>query len=121
MKLMSFMLTTEQVLDQTKRVTRRDGWLKAKVGDVVQPVRKGMGLKKGEKVERLGPPIRFTSVIRQPLDGGLTWTETALEGFPEMSPAQFADFYVQHNGGPTNKVVTRIAFEYLPATTEPRP
>lgn len=119
MRLMSFMLTTDQVLAQTKHVTRRDGWLKAKVGDVVQPVRKGMGLKKGEKVERLGPPIRFTSVSRQPLAAGLTWTETALEGFPEMSPAQFADFYVKHNGGPTNKLVTRIAFEYL--TTEPRP
>jgi hypothetical protein len=110
---MSFMLTTGQVLDRSKTVTRRSGWLRAKVGDIVQPVRKGMGLKKGDTVERLGPPIRFTDVRRLPLDAGMTWAECQLEGFPSMSPRAFVDMYVEHNGGTRDQLVTRIAFEYL--------
>jgi len=47
---MSFAMTTKQVRNQTKTVTRRFGWWFLKAGDIVQPVEKAMGLKKGEKI-----------------------------------------------------------------------
>lgn len=53
MRNMSFSLTTPQMRDRTKTLTRRLGWYSLKPGDRVQAVVKGMGLKKGEKVERL--------------------------------------------------------------------
>lgn len=56
MRRMSFMLTKEQVLNQTKDVTRRNGWAFLKPGDLIQPVEKCMGLKKGEKQVLLGGP-----------------------------------------------------------------
>jgi len=45
MRNMSFAMTTNQILAQTKTVTRRFGWWNLKTGDVVQPVKKTMGLK----------------------------------------------------------------------------
>jgi hypothetical protein len=57
MRRMSFSLTTDQVLAQTKTVTRRFGWDSLKPGDIIQPIRKGMGLKRGQKQELLGCPI----------------------------------------------------------------
>ena len=41
---MSFMLTTEQVRNKTKTVTRRLGWWFLKPGEIVNAVEKGMGL-----------------------------------------------------------------------------
>lgn len=98
MRLMSFKLTEAQILAQSKHVTRRDGWLAAKAGDVVQPVRQAMGLRKGDRVVTLGPPIRLTRVERVPLDAGMTYTECQLEGFPSWSPAQFVAFIVAGRG-----------------------
>ena len=57
MRNMSFMLTTEQIKNRTKTVTRRLGWRNAKPGDVVQPIVKGQGLQKGETVQKIGGPI----------------------------------------------------------------
>lgn len=68
MRFMSFALTADAVRRREKAVTRRLGWLTAMAGDMVQPVVKGQGLKKGEHVERIGGPIRFTSVRREPLN-----------------------------------------------------
>jgi hypothetical protein len=65
--MMSFALTTEQVRNRTKTVTRRVGWRFAKVGDVVQPVVKAQGLKKGEHPQPIGGPIRFVAVDRERL------------------------------------------------------
>ena len=47
---MSFALTTKQIEDETKDVTRRNGWWFLKPGDQIWAVEKCMGLKKGEKV-----------------------------------------------------------------------
>lgn len=54
MRHISCALTTQQILDQSKDVTRRLGWLHLKAGDLIQPVKKCMGLKPGEKIEKLG-------------------------------------------------------------------
>lgn len=118
MRNMSFALTTPQVLDRSKTVTRRLGWTDAKPGDVVQPVEKCRGLKKGEKVKKIGGPIRFVKVMREPLTH-LTVCydareELAREGFPAMSPFEFITMFCQHNRACTGSTdVTRIEFEYV--------
>jgi hypothetical protein len=113
MRNMSFAMTTEQVRNRTKTVTRRFGWWFLKPGDVVQPVVKGMGLKKGEKVQRIGLPIRIVSTRRE-MVGDVTGDECVREGFPEMSRGEFMrlltdDFSKAAGTDPVN----RIEFEYL--------
>ena len=122
MRNMSFALTTEPVLRQYKDVTRRLGWLHLKPGDLLQPVRKCMGLKPGEKIEKLGPPIRVVSVRRERLDLMLTDTnygfeEVRREGFeqhPTYSwPSEWVGmFCATHKGCTPDQVITRIEFAY---------
>lgn len=111
---MSFALTTEQVRQQTKTVTRRIGWVFLKPGDLVQPVVKAMGLKKGEHVERIGPPIRVVGVRREPLNviGRRYYYDPVLEGFPKMTNDEFVAMFCRHNRCKPSVEVTRIAFEY---------
>lgn len=49
MRIMSFALTEQQLMDGTKTVTRRVGWANLKPGDRLTAVRKAMGLKKGPR------------------------------------------------------------------------
>ncbi len=113
MRNMSFAMTTEQVRNQTKSVTRRFGWWFLKPGDVVQPVVKGMGLKKGEKVEKIGPPIRIVSTRRE-LVGDVTAAECVREGFPGMSPSYFVRLLTDDFRKATiTSPVNRIEFVYL--------
>lgn len=63
MRNMSFALTTDQFLAGTKTVTRRLGWKFLKPGDRVMACEKCMGLRKGEKIRRLGE-IEIVSVKR---------------------------------------------------------
>lgn len=121
MRNMSFALTTEQVRNQTKTVTRRFGWWFLRPGDVVQPILKGMGLKKGEKVQKIGQPIQIVSTRRE-LVGDVTDAECVREGFSEMSRGEFirlltADFSKATGTTPVN----RIEFEYLDNAPEQRP
>jgi len=109
---MSFALTTEQVRNRTKTVTRRLGWTFAKAGDVVQPVVKAQGLKKGERVEKIGGPIRFVNVRRERLSE-ITPDECMREGFPDYAPVDFAAMFCEHNRVPIWTDVTRIEFEYV--------
>ena len=123
MRNMSFMLTPDQILAQTKTVTRRIGWRNLLVGTSIQPVRKGMGLKAGEKVERLGVPVRITNVRRELLsrmseDIEYGMEECKREGFGEHPvyawPSGFIEMFCStHRCGP-DSLVTRIEFEYLP-------
>jgi hypothetical protein len=109
---MSFALTTEQVRNRTKTVTRRLGSRTAKVGELRQPVVKGMGLKKGEKVTKINGPICFTDVRPEPVDA-ITPEDVVREGFPGMTPAEFIEFFCRHNRCPPSTVVTRIEFTYV--------
>lgn len=108
---MSFMLTTEQVRNRIKRVTRRNGWLFLRPGDIVNAVEKGMGLKKGEKVKRICQ-IKVISVNLEPLNW-ITKSELILEGFPDMTTDQFIDMYCKHNKCKPRDTVNRIEFEYI--------
>jgi hypothetical protein len=122
MRNMSFALTEQQVLQRTKSVTRRLGWLMLQPGHLVQPVRKGMGLRPGEKIVRLGGPVRVVSVRREPLrqmtdDPDYGFSEVALEGFgdhPTLQwPSEFVAFFCgSHRGCAPATIVTRIEFAY---------
>lgn len=109
---MSFALTTRQVRAREKTVTRRNGWRRARVGQVVQPIVKGQGLRKGEHVETIGGPIRFVDVRRERLDA-ITPEDVHREGFPGRSSKWFVAMYLEANGGRRDQIVTRIEFEYL--------
>jgi hypothetical protein len=119
---MSFALTTSQILDGTKTVTRRLGWLHAKPGQQIRPVRKCMGLRPGEKLEVLREPLTILSVRREPLrqmldDLAYGFRECALEGFDEHEefgfPSEFVDmFCATHKGCTVDTLVTRIEFSY---------
>lgn len=121
MRNISFMLTTAQIQARTKTVTRRNGWKFLKVGDLLCAVEKSQGLGKGGKIKRLGT-IRVTDVRREPLrrmmvDRRYGRIEARLEGFPEMSGAQFAEFFIgSHKGVTPDNLVTRIEFEYVDVT-----
>ena len=113
MRNISFALTTNQIRAGTKTVTRRMGWLKLAPGTLLQPVKKGMGLKPGEKIERLRGPIRVIGVRREPLSD-ITPDDCAREGFPDYSPASFIDMFCRsHTDCEPGSVVTRIEFEYV--------
>lgn len=108
---MSFALTTKQILARTKTVTRRLKWLNIRKGDIVNAVVKSMGLKPGEKIQKLRE-IRIVSVRREPLslcDGA----DAAKEGFPNKTGKEFSDLFIAHMGGGPDQIVTRIEFEYV--------
>lgn len=111
MRNISFAATEDQILAQTKDVTRRMGWLKAKAGDILQPVRKGMGIPKGGKAVLLGCPIRIISVRREPLDS-ISEIEVRREGFAKLPEADFIRIFIELNNCRFNSVITRIEFEY---------
>ena len=119
---MSFALTTDQVLDQSKDVTRRLGWKFLKVGDLLRPVKKCMGLKPGEKIQVLRDPIIVVSLRRERLDLMTTdldygFAEVRREGFADHPdyrwPSQWvAMFCASHKGCTPLTIITRIEFEY---------
>jgi hypothetical protein len=118
MRNMSFMLTTQQIRDRTKKVTRRVGWWNLKPGDLVCAVVKGMGLRKGEKVERLCT-IRIVSTKPELLNEMLLRdlygrSEVILEGFPNLTPTGFVRMFCEsHSKCTPTTMVNRIEFEYV--------
>ncbi len=142
MRLMSFALTTAQLLDGSKTVTRRVGWANLKPGDRLKAVRKAMGLKPGEKVDVLAE-IEVVSVRRERLDA-ITPADVLAEGFPAWTSqvAEFVEMFCSHmtiaDGEETwdakrekwvavrrkvrpNNWVTRIEFRIVPGTVVARP
>lgn len=107
----SFAMTTAQVNAKTKDVTRRFGWWFLKRGDKLCGVKKAMGLKKGEQIERLCS-IEVISVRGEPLDA-ITQDDVIREGFPDWTPEQFVDFIVEHYKCPRDKIINRIEFRYV--------
>jgi len=122
MRNMSFALTTQQILAETKTVTRRLGWLNLKAGQQLRPVRKCMGLRPGERIDVLRDPLTVISVRREPLrlmldDLEYGFLECALEGFgghPDYRwPSGFVDmFCATHRGCTPETIITRIEFAY---------
>lgn len=110
MRNISFSLTTPQFIAGKKDVTRRCGWRNLKAGERLMAIEKGMGLKKGEKVKKLGV-IEVVSVRRETL-----WEVNAepnacrREGFPDWEPDQFVKFFCKANKIRVADTVTRIEF-----------
>lgn len=111
-RLMSVSLTEPQVRARSKTVTRRAGWLMLKPGDRLTLCRKVMGRRKGEPLERI-TDVEIVAVRRERLDL-ITPAEVIAEGFPEMTPAEFVEFFCgSHKGcGPASEI-TRIEWRYL--------
>lgn len=115
MKNISFALTTQQFKNRSKTVTRRLGWKNLKVGELLQGVEKCQGLKKGEKIVKLGV-IRVKSVCREDLfeiDLPRRESEVVKEGFPKMTAGEFVDMFCKANKCEPSVEVTRIEFEYV--------
>lgn len=110
-RLMSFMLTKEQFKNQTKTVTRRLGWDFLKPGDIVIGCEQCQGLAKGQTINKLGP-FQVVSTRWQMLKA-ITLDDVIREGFPDMTPAQFIDFFCQTHRCQPNRPVNRIEFRYL--------
>ncbi len=108
---MSFTLTCEQIRNQSKTVTRRFGWNFLKVGDVINAVEKSMGLKKGEKVFKLGQ-IRILSIRNEPLNA-INKDECIKEGFPDWEPKEFVAMIRRKFKCECDAIVNRIEFKYI--------
>lgn len=117
MRNISFALTTPQIRNRTKTVTRRLGWVRLQPGTLLQPVVKAQGLKKGEHVEKIGGPIRVVSVRREALRA-ITADDCRREGLPDLSPAEFVTMFERTHRSQANfytgvgEEVTRIEFTY---------
>lgn len=129
-RVISCSATTEQVIARTKTQTRRRGWWTDKKGrrlvlpgDQLQIVDKAMGLKKGQKPNRLAL-VEVVDVRRERLCD-ITPADVVSEGFPDWTTAEFIAFFTAEMGGSYNQELTVIEWRYLPAkfyiTNEERP
>jgi len=117
-RLMSVTLTADQVVDRTKTVTRRLGWLSLKEGDTLTLCRKVMGRKPGEPLERLAE-VQVVSARREPLRA-ITREDIAREGFASAALDHnrdarwdFITFFCEHMKCKPDTLVTRIEWRYL--------
>ncbi len=114
---MSFVLTKQQYRNQTKFVTRRNGWKFARVCDIVNGCEKCQGLKKGERVVKMGQHywinLRWEPLRRMIDDLDYGRKEVVLEGFPDLTPHEFVKMYCEHNKCEPETVVHRMEFAYL--------
>jgi hypothetical protein len=109
---MSVALTEPSVRDRSKTVTRRMGWLMLKPGDQLTLCRKVMGRRKGEPLVRI-VNVEVVAVKRMPLNW-ITEAECEREGLPNLSPAEFVEFFTAtHKGCTPESDVTRIEWRYL--------
>lgn len=106
----SFALTTEQIKDRTKTVTRRSGKREYKPGQLIWAVDRVMGFKKGEHPNHLAL-LRVVSSRWERLDA-ITYEECILEGFPEYGPVSFIAMYCRANKVKPDSLVQRIEFQY---------
>ena len=111
MRNMSFMLTTEQIRNQTKTVTRRLGWWFLKPGDRVMACVKCQGIPKGGTIEKICEIeiVSIKKVFLFDMDSG----EAALEGFPHMWGSQFVTMFCKEMRCKRTVDVNRIEFKYV--------
>lgn len=116
MRQMSFALTTRQIRERIKFVTRRIGWADLKPGTELQAIEKGQGLGKGGKVVKLCV-IRVVDVRRERLDElvnperpGYGESEMILEGLAGEAPQDFILRFVDKID--PDQLITRVQFEY---------
>jgi hypothetical protein len=114
------MLTTEQVKNRTKTVTRRLGWWFLKPGDILNACEKCQGLKKGEKIKRICR-IEILSVREEKLYE-IDRHDCVAEGFPKLTPDEFVKMFCKANKGCLPEApVNRIEFEYINSRMDVEP
>jgi len=115
---MSFALTTPQFIEHKKDVTRRLGWWNLKPGTELCGVKKAMGLKAGEKIERLGlirvvksSPEPLQALLDDPVYGAI---EVMREGHPMgcKTARAFVDMLCDHYKVTPDKTFNRIEYVY---------
>lgn len=111
MRNISFALTQDQIKKKTKTVTRRLGWWNLKPGERLRAVDKCMGFKKGEHPTTLAI-IEVVSSRHRALFK-ISKKEVVKEGFPEMSPKEFIDFFCKSMNCDPWEDVNRIEFKYV--------
>lgn len=116
---MSVAFTEQAVRERRKTVTRRKGWEFVKPGDRLTLCRKVMGRSRVINGVRVTEPlvricdVEVVSVRRERL-GDMPESDVALEGYPEMSRADFINrFFVNFQGIFPDEHVTRIEWRYL--------
>ncbi|MEW2484144.1 hypothetical protein AB0876_31620 [Mycobacterium sp. NPDC049093] len=110
-RLMSVALTTDAVRRRQKSVTRRVGWQMLRPGDQLTLCPKVRGRRPGEQLDRI-VTVDVVSVRREPLNT-ISPADVTAEGFPDMTPAQFIDFFCStHRGVSANSQITRIEWAY---------
>ena len=112
---MSFMLTTDQIRNRTKTVTRRLGWWFLKPGDILNACEKCQGLKKGEKIVKICQ-IRVVSTRQEEL-WFISRADVVKEGFPDQAPYEFVFMFTKEMKCEWDIPVNRIEFEYIEETT----
>jgi hypothetical protein len=111
-RLMAVSLTESQVRNRSKTVTRRTGWRMLRVGDQLTLCRKVMGRRRGEPLERIAA-VEVTGIRRERLDA-ISAADVIAEGFPQMTPSEFVDFFCgTHRGCDPETEITRIEWRYL--------
>jgi hypothetical protein len=91
-----------------------------KPGDRLTLCRKVMGRRKGEPLERLAE-VEVVSVMREMLiDIHRHPGDAASEGFPDMTPHQFVEFFERTFKVHRNDEITRIEWRYLDAAPAPQ-
>lgn len=110
-RLMSVALTTAQVRNRSKTVTRRVGWQMLAAGDQLTLCPKVRGRRQGEPLQRI-VTVDIVSVRRERLDS-ITQADVVAEGFPGMPVDDFVDFFCStHRGVSPKDEVTRIEWAY---------
>lgn len=114
-RLISFAMTTQQVRDRQKTVTRRLGWARSKPGERLTGCEKVQGRKRRDGT--VDPLVRIcdvelVDVRREPLDS-ITPEDVDREGFPGWTPEQFVAFFCEHMNCTPDTLVTRLEFRYL--------
>ncbi|MDM3928735.1 hypothetical protein [Mycobacterium intracellulare] len=108
--LMAVSLTTQAVRDRRKTQTRRPGWLHLKEGDQLALCPRVRGVRRVDR--ELITIVDVISVRREPLRA-ITAEDVLAEGFPDLSQAEFIDFYCgSHRGIKPDSEVTRIEWTY---------
>ncbi|MFI5541532.1 hypothetical protein ACIA5H_34630 [Nocardia sp. NPDC051900] len=111
-RLMSVSLTEDAVRDRRKTVTRRMGWQYLTPGTRLTLCRKVMGRKPGEPLVRI-VDVEVVDVRRERLVL-ISPEDVEAEGFLDMTPEAFVEFFCRsHTGCTPDTVVTRIRWRYL--------
>jgi len=108
---MSFMLTTKQIKQETKTITRRVGWWFLKPGDILNACEKCQGLQKGERIKKLCQ-IRVISTKRTKLCE-IDISDCICEGFPNILPLEFITMFCNEMNCKSTTFVNRIEFQYI--------